>query len=95
MHIQRKVQLFFFIDASKKCLEKTIDIISDAFYHSLFHEKNFMNEKKVVVKEIKEKKLRFKIPKKKQSVAGVTTTKNIKIYKYYSKKDFGLAKKTE
>ena len=39
-------------------------------------------EKKVVVKEIKEKKLSFKIPKKKPSVAGVTTTKNIKISKY-------------
>ena len=50
-------------------------------------------EKKVVVKEIKEKKLSFKIPKKKPSVAGVTTTKNIKISKYYSKKDFSLAKK--
>ncbi len=50
-------------------------------------------EKKVVVKEIKEKKLSFKIPKKKPGVAGVTTTKNIKISKYYSKKDFGLAKK--
>ncbi|MDC3031058.1 lytic transglycosylase domain-containing protein [Candidatus Pelagibacter sp.] len=50
-------------------------------------------KKKVVVKEIKEKKLSFKIPKKKPSVAGVTTTKNIKISKYYSKKDFGLAKK--
>ena len=48
---------------------------------------------KKVVKEIKEKKLSFKIPKKKPSVAGVTTTKNIKISKYYSKKDFGLAKK--
>ncbi len=52
-----------------------------------------MVEKKVVVKEIKEKKLSFKIPKKKPSVAGVVTTKNIKISKYYSKKDFGLAKK--
>ena len=50
-------------------------------------------EKKVIVKEIKEKKLSFKIPKKKPSVAGVTTTKNIKKSKYYSKKDLGLAKK--
>ncbi len=50
-------------------------------------------KKKVVVNEIKEKKLSFKIPKKKPSVAGVTATKNIKILKYYSKKDFGLAKK--
>ena len=32
-----KSSTVFFIDASKKCLEKTIDIISDAFYHSLFH----------------------------------------------------------
>ena len=50
-------------------------------------------EKKVVVKEIKEKKLSFKIPKKKPTVAGVKTTKNIKISRYYSKKDFSLAKK--
>ncbi len=50
-------------------------------------------EKKIVVKEIKEKKLSFKIPKKKPTVAGVKTAKNIKISKYYSKKDFGLAKK--
>ena len=50
-------------------------------------------EKKTIVKEIKEKKLSFKIPKKKPTVAGVKTTKNIKISKYYSKKDFGLAKK--
>ncbi len=50
-------------------------------------------EKKIIIKEKKEKKLSFKIPKKKPIVAGVTTTKNIKISKYYSKKDFGLAKK--
>ncbi len=50
-------------------------------------------EKKIVTKEFKEKKLSFKVPKKKPTVAGVTTPKNIKISKYYSKKDFGLAKK--
>ncbi len=50
-------------------------------------------EKKIVAKQDKERKLSFKIPKKKPSVAGVITTKNIKISKYYSKKDFGLAKK--
>ncbi len=50
-------------------------------------------EKKIVVKEIKEKKLSFKVPKKKPIVAGVTTRKDFKISKYYSKKDFGLAKK--
>ena len=42
---------------------------------------------------LKEKKLNFKIPKKKPIVAGVGTSKNINISKYYSKKDFGLAKK--
>ena len=50
-------------------------------------------EKKITVQEIKEKKLSFKIPKKKPTVAGVTSSKIIKISKYYSKKDFGLAKK--
>ena len=50
-------------------------------------------EKKIIVKEIKEIKLSFKIPKKKPTVAGVTTRKNLKISKYYGKKDFGLAKK--
>jgi predicted Zn-dependent peptidase len=47
-----KSSTVFYIDASKKCLEKTIDIISDAFYHSLFDETKLTNEKKVVVNEI-------------------------------------------
>ena len=42
---------------------------------------------------LKEKKLSFKIPKKKPTIAGTSTAKNIKISRYYSKKDFGLAKK--
>ncbi len=52
-------------------------------------------EEVIVKKELvlKEKKLSFKIPKKKPTVAGVSTTKNVKISRYYSKKDFGLAKK--
>ncbi len=50
-------------------------------------------EKKIIVNEIKEKKLSFKVPKKKPIVAGVKTRKNFKISKYYSKKDFNLAKK--
>ncbi len=50
-------------------------------------------KKEITVKEITDKKLSFKIPKKKPTVAGVSTTKNIKISKYYSKKDFSLAKK--
>lgn len=52
--------------------------------------------KEVIVKKelvLKEKKLSFKIPKKKPTIAGISTTKNIKISRYYSKKDFGLAKK--
>ncbi len=52
-------------------------------------------EEVVVKKELvlKEKKLSFKIPKKKPTVAGINTTKRVKISRYYSKKDFGLAKK--
>ncbi|MDC3120019.1 lytic transglycosylase domain-containing protein [Candidatus Pelagibacter sp.] len=49
--------------------------------------------KKIVVEKIEEKKLSFKIPKKKPIIAGISASKNIKISKYYSKKDFGLAKK--
>ena len=52
-------------------------------------------EEVIVKKELvlKEKKLSFKIPKKKPAIAGTSTAKNIKISRYYSKKDFGLAKK--
>ena len=52
-------------------------------------------EEVIVKKELvlKEKKLSFKIPKKKPTIAGTDTAKNIKISRYYSKKDFGLAKK--
>ena len=55
--------------------------------------------KKIIVKEekiIKKKdveKLSFKIPKKKPSISGVTTSRSVKISKYYSKKDFGIARK--
>ena len=49
--------------------------------------------KKIVVEKIEEKKLSFKIPKKKPIIAGISVSKDIKISKYYSKKDFGLAKK--
>ena len=52
-------------------------------------------EEVIVKKELvlKEKKLSFKIPKKKPTIAGTSSAKNIKISRYYSKKDFGLAKK--
>ncbi len=57
--------------------------------------KKIQIEKVIVKKELvlKEKKLSFKIPKKKPTIAGTNTVKNIKISRYYSKKDFGLAKK--
>ena len=46
------------------------------------------------VKEIKKgKKLSFKIPKKKPSIAGLTKSRSIKISKYYNKKDFNIARK--
>jgi soluble lytic murein transglycosylase len=48
-------------------------------------------EKKVVVKE--EKKNRLILPKKKPLIAGSERTTDIKISKYYNKKDFSLAKK--
>ncbi len=50
----------------------------------------------VIVKKdlvLKDKKLTFKVPKKKPTVAGASKSKNIKISRYYSKRDFGLAKK--
>ncbi len=52
-------------------------------------------EEVIVKKELvlKEKKLSFKIPKKKPTVAGASKSKNVKISRYYSKRDFGLAKK--
>ena len=53
----------------------------------------FFLSTKIVVKEIKEKKLRLKVTKKKPTIKRVTTTKNSKRYKEYSKKDVGLAKK--
>ena len=54
---------------------------------------------KIVIKEKditkikKEKKLSFNIPKKKPSISGVTTARSVKISKYYSKKDFIIARK--
>ncbi|MDA9814227.1 lytic transglycosylase domain-containing protein [Candidatus Pelagibacter sp.] len=54
-----------------------------------------IKENKIVeIKKIKEdKKLSFKIPKKKPLIAGLNKSESIKISKYYSKKDFNIAKK--
>ena len=51
-------------------------------------EKNITEVKKIK----KDKKLSFKIPKKKPSISGTTTSRNIKISKYYNRKDFCNAK---
>ena len=59
-------------------------------------EKKEVKIEEVVVKKelvLKEKKLSFKIPKKKPTVAGLSTSMNIKISKYYNKRDYGIAKK--
>ena len=48
-------------------------------------------EEKVIVK--KENKDGFILPKKKPLIAGTKKVKDIKISKYYNKKDFNLAKK--
>ena len=53
--------------------------------------KKVNTEKKVVLKE--EKKRKFILPKKKPLVAGSKKTADVKISKYYSKKDFNLANK--
>jgi len=53
-------------------------------------------KKKILVKlkKIKkDKKLSFKIPKKKPSISGTITSRSVKISKYYNKKDFSIAKK--
>ena len=54
-----------------------------------------IKENKIVeIKKIKEdKKLSFKIPKKKPSIAGLDKSESVKISKYYTKKDFNIAKK--
>ena len=54
------------------------------------------SEKKIVEEKVtvkKEKKIGLILPKKKPLIAGTEKTDEIKISKYYSKKDFGLAKK--
>jgi soluble lytic murein transglycosylase len=48
-------------------------------------------EEKIIVK--KEKKSDFILPKKKPLIAGTEKIKDIKISKYYNKKDFSIAKK--
>jgi soluble lytic murein transglycosylase len=48
-------------------------------------------EKKIVLKE--EKKNKVILPKKKPIIAGAQKTTNVKISKYFNKKDFSLAKK--
>ena len=50
-------------------------------------------KEKKITPTIKEKKISFKIPKKKPVIVGIKTSKDVKISKYYSKKDFGIAKK--
>ncbi len=48
-------------------------------------------EKTTAIKTVK--KLNFSVPKKKPVITGIIKAKNIKISKYYNKKDFALAKK--
>ena len=55
--------------------------------------KEILLKEKKVIKTIKKDKLFFKIPKKKPVIAGKTPSGSLKISKYYSKKDFAIAKK--
>ena len=54
--------------------------------------KKTLVKKNKISQAVKETKLSFKIPKKKPTITGSNTSRNVKISKYYSKKDFGLAK---
>ena len=55
--------------------------------------KNIKIKEKKIVETKKEKKLSYRIPKKKPTIVGLNTSKVVKISKYYNKKDFGIAKK--
>ena len=56
-------------------------------------QKEIIKEGKIL-KEKKEKIFSFKIPKKKPTTKKIVTYSSIEISKYYSKRDFGLAKKS-
>lgn len=42
----------FYIVSTKKCIDKGVEILSDAFYNSLFRESDLIKEKKVIINEI-------------------------------------------
>lgn len=42
----------FYISVSKKCIEQGLDVLSDAFYNSLFRQEDLEKEKKIVINEI-------------------------------------------
>ena len=42
----------FYISVSKKCIEQGLDVLSDAFYNSLFRTEDLEKEKKIVINEI-------------------------------------------
>ena len=52
--------------------------------------KNIKIEEKKIKKD---KKITYKLPLKKPAIPRVTTSRSVKISKYYNKKDFGIAKK--
>jgi len=55
--------------------------------------KNIEIKEKKIDEVKKEKKLSFKIPKKKPIIVGKKKSQSIKISKYYNRKDFNIAKK--
>ena len=42
----------FYIVSTKKCIDKAVEILSEAFYNSLFRESDLTKEKKVIINEI-------------------------------------------
>ena len=78
-------------EKEQKLLIDTLKPLPKPITEGNLNEKIKPNKTKEVVK--KKEKLDFILPKKKPLIAGSEKPKNIKISKYYNKKDFSLAKK--
>jgi len=83
----------FYISVSKKCIEQGLDVLSDAFYNSLFRKEDLEKEKKIVINEINDylsdpstlmeyglSELLYKSTRLEKDIAGsVKTVKSINI----------------
>ncbi len=78
-------------EKEQKLLIDTLKPLPKPISKGNLDEKTKPDKTKEIVK--KKEKLNFILPKKKPLIAGSEKPKNIKISKYYNKKDFALAKK--